>query len=401
MSDRQDDSRSPAPSPTTTAPPQVRVALDMTLASQIPTGVGVYARTLADHLGIPPIEVLRWRQDLGPRGHAAQRLRRALRLTRWLLVRLPRAARRDGIDVCHSPTSVGPLRTPCPRVMTVHDAVALTIPSQHGLAERLYFRLFSVIAARRADAVLVPSRAAREEIARAYRIPPARLVVIPSAAAPRFRPVLPGARAAVLRRYGIRPPYVLHVGAAAPRKNLPRLLDAYATARRAAGGDDTQLVLVGPPGPTAPARWLRTRRLELDPHVRRLDAVPDDDLPALYSGAACLAYPSLAEGFGLPILEAMACGTPVLTSGCSSMQEVAGEAALLVDPARTETIAEGLVRLLTEDRLREELIARGLARAGAFTWARTARATEAVYLAVAGRGPSNGETRDPGSHPVP
>ena len=133
--------------------------------------------------------------------------------------------------------------------------------------------------------------------------------------------------------------------------------------------------------------------------MRRLDAVPDDDLPALYSGAACLAYPSLAEGFGLPILEAMACGTPVLTSGCSSMQEVAGDAALLVDPRRTEAITEGLVRLLTEDGLRQELIARGLARAGTFTWARTARATESVYRAVAARGPRGACTPDLRGHP--
>jgi glycosyltransferase involved in cell wall biosynthesis len=279
--------------------------------------------------------------------------------------------------------------------MTVHDAVAFTMPSQHGLAERLYFRLFSVVAARCADAVLVPSRAAREEIARAYRIPAERLHVIPAAAAPRFRPVPPDARAAVLRRYGLRRPYVLHVGADAPRKNLPRLLDAYATARRATG-DDTELVLVGPPTAT---RRVRTRRLEPAPHVRRLHAVPDGDLPALYSGAACLAYPSLAEGFGLPILEAMACGTPVLTSGCSSMQEVAGEAALLVDPGRTETIADGLVRLLTEDGLRQDLIARGFARTKIFTWATTARVTESVYLAVAGRGPSNARAQDPGRRP--
>ena len=398
MSDRPDDPRLPDPVPTGTTPPRVRVALDMTFASQIPTGVGVYARTLADHLGTPPIDVLRWRQALGPRGNAAQRLQRALQLTRWLLVRLPRAARRDGIDVCHSPTSVGPLRTPCRRVMTVHDAVALTMPSQHGLAERLYFRVFSVVAARQADAVLVPSRAAAEEITRAYRIPPALLHVIPAAAAPRFRPVPPGARSAVLRRYGVRPPYVLHVGAHAPRKNLPRLLDAYTTARRAAGGD-AQLVLVGPPGPPELAHLSGTRRVALGPLVRRLDAVPDDDLPALYSGAACLAYPSLAEGFGLPILEAMACGTPVLTSGCSSMQEVAGDAALLVDPRRTEAITEGLVRLLTEDGLRQALIARGLARAGTFTWARTARATESVYRAVAARGPRGACTPDLRGHP--
>jgi len=270
--------------------------------------------------------------------------------------------------------------------MTVHDAVALTMPSQYGAVERLYFRLFSVVAARRANAVVVPSRAARDEIARVYRIPHARLRVIPEAASPRFRPIAPQESAPVLARYGIRRPYVLFVGANVPRKNVPRLLEAYDAMRRRAGVD-AQLLLVGPPEPATPALLALTRRLQLHPHLRRLDRVPDDDLPALYSAAACLAYPSLAEGFGLPILEAMACGTPVLTSNCSAMPEVAGDAALLVDPRRTEAITEGLVRLLTEDHLREELIARGLARARAFTWERTARATEEVYWAAAGFAP--------------
>jgi glycosyltransferase involved in cell wall biosynthesis len=226
--------------------------------------------------------------------------------------------------------------------------------------------------------VIVPSHAAREEVARTYRIPIARLRVIPEAAASRFRPVPRAGQAATVARYGLRPPYVLFVGADVPRKNVPRLLEAYAAARRDAG-IDAQLVWVGPPRPATRATRTAARRLGAGLDLRRLDRVPDEDLPALYSAAGCLAYPSLAEGFGLPILEAMACGTPVLTSACSAMPEVAGDAALLADPRSTEAITAGLVRLLTEPKLRDELSRRGLARARGFTWERTARATEAVY----------------------
>jgi glycosyltransferase involved in cell wall biosynthesis len=358
----------------------VRVAFDLTVAGRARTGVGVYARNLAAHLGHPSLEIVPWRHRLGPEGTGPLRLLAAVRLTSWLQLHVPRAIRRDRITVYHSPCSLGPLRTPCARVMTVHDAIMLAMPSQYGAVERVYFRLFSVVAARRADAVIVPSHAARADVARVYGIPPARLSVIPEAASPRFRPIAPAERAPVLARYGIRPPYVLFVGAIVPRKNLPRLLDAFAASRRRVGRD-ASLVLVGPPessvGPI--------RHPHLDGHLHRLDRVPDDDLPALYSGAACLAYPSLAEGFGLPILEAMACGTPVMTSNCSAMAEVAGDAALLVDPRRTEAIAEGLVRLLAERGLGEALGERGLARARAFTWEQAARATEEVYRAAADR----------------
>lgn len=365
-----------------TASRAIRVAIDLTLAAPVRTGVGVYARELAAHLGGPAVEMFPWRHALAPAGSGALRILRGLQLTRWFQVEAPRAARRDGIQVFHSPCSVGPLRLPCSQVMTVHDAVALTMPSQYGAVDRLYFRLFSVVAARRSRIVVVPSAAAREEIARAYRIPAARLRVIPEAAALRFRPVPPAEQAAVLARYGLRAPYILFVGADVPRKNVPRLLEAYAAARRDAR-IDAPLVLIGPPHPATRASRQTAQRLGLGSDLRRLDWVPDDDLPALYSAATCLAYPSLAEGFGLPILEAMACGTPVLTSTCSAMPEVAGDAAVLVDPRSPEAMAAGLVRLLTEPGLREELRARGLAWARGFTWERAARATEAVYREAA------------------
>jgi glycosyltransferase involved in cell wall biosynthesis len=368
------------------APPRLRVALDLTVAGRAPTGVGVYARNLLAHLRNPSMEVVPWRYDLGPSAAGAGRLLSALRLTSWLRLHVSRAVRRDQIAVYHSPCSLGPLRAPCARVMTVHDAVALTMPSQYSAADRLYFRLFSVVAARRADAVVVPSHAARDEIARAYRISTDRLHVIPEAPAPQFRPMAQPETEAVLARYGIRPPYILFVGANVPRKNVPRLLHAYRAARHRVRVD-TQLVLVGPPGPAMRAYLSQVRGLQLHGHVRHLGVVPDRDLPGLYSAAACLAYPSLAEGFGLPILEAMACGTPVLTSACSAMAEVASEAALLVDPRRTDAIAEGLVRLLTEGPLRDELVERGLDRARTFTWERTALATEAVYRTAAAATP--------------
>lgn len=361
-----------------TASRALRVAIDLTLAATVPTGVGVYARELAARLGGAAVDVHPWRHALAPAGSRPQRLLRGLQLTRWFQVHAPRAARRDRIHVFHSPCSVGPLHLPCARVMTVHDAVALTMPSQYGVLDRLYFRVFSVVAARRSSIVIVPSHAAREEVARTYRIPIARLRVIPEAAASRFRPVSRAGQAATVARYGLRPPYVLFVGADVPRKNVPRLLEAYAAARRDAG-IDAQLVWVGPPRPATRATRTAARRLGAGLDLRRLDRVPDEDLPALYSAAGCLAYPSLAEGFGLPILEAMACGTPVLTSACSAMPEVAGDAALLADPRSTEAITAGLVRLLTEPKLRDELSRRGLARARGFTWERTARATEAVY----------------------
>jgi glycosyltransferase involved in cell wall biosynthesis len=364
------------------ASPTLRVAIDLTLAATVPTGVGVYARELAARLGDADVAMLPWQYALVPAGSGRQRIIRGLQLTGWFQLRVPRAVRRERIQVFHSPCSVGPLRLPCSQVMTVHDAVALTMPSQYGVIDRLYFRLFSVVAARRSRIVIVPSVAAREEVARAYRIPGARLRVIPEGVAHRFHVIPRADQAPVLARYGLRAPYVLFVGADVPRKNVFRLLEAYAAVRRDAG-IQAPLVMVGPPPPTTRATKATALRLALGAEIRRLQWVPDDDLPVLYSAATCLAYPSLAEGFGLPILEAMACGTPVLTSACSAMPEVAGDAALLVDPRSTEQIAAGLVRLLTEPDLRDELRSRGLARAREFTWERAARATEAAYREAA------------------
>ena len=374
----------------------MRVAFDLTIPARAITGVGVYARQLLSHLRRRDLEIVAWEHPMGPSGGGRARVANALRLLAWLERQVACRVRREGVTVYHAATSIGPLRTPCPRVMTVHDATLLTMRSQYGRLDRFYHRIFSVLAARRAAAVIVHSQVAREDVARVYRIPPGRLYAVPLGVSPAFRPVPKVERSAVLEHYGLCRPYVLVVGAEPPRKNLARLIEAYARLPRRGPARAAELVLVGPPEPIDGTVDGLVTRLGLDGRVRRLGPVARDELPAIYSGAACLAYPSLAEGFGLPVLEAMACGTPVLTSKRSSMAEVAGDAALLVDPRCVGAIAEGLLRLVEDGPFVADLVARGRARAAAFTWERTAEATEAVYRRVArgDRGPTHSPTRE-------
>jgi glycosyltransferase involved in cell wall biosynthesis len=361
----------------------MRVALDLTVPGRAVTGVGVYARELEAALRREPVALSVWRGELAPPVRGWPRLVNAARLTRWLLHEVPRRVRNEGIDVYHSASSLGPLRTGCPWVMTVHDATLLTMRSQYGWADRLYHRVFGVLAARRADALIVPSEAARQAIARAYRIPESRMHVVLHGVSDHFRPRSPEACAPVLRHHGLVSPYVLFVGARPPRKNLGRLIEAFGRVRGPGGDGRLQLAVAGPEEPGDEAAREQARRLGLDGAVRWLGYVRHEELPALYRGALCLAYPSLAEGFGLPILEAMACGTPVLTSARSAMAEVAGGAAMLVDPEDPAAIADGLRRFLDDPRLRSELAIRGVARAAGFCWRTAAAATVALYRGVA------------------
>ena len=357
------------------------VAFDVTIAARAATGVGVYARELGAALAGRPCTLRSWQRCLGSSGRGSRRLLNAMRLTAWLLVEVPRRTWRDGVDVYHAVSSLGPLRPGCPYVMTVHDATLLTTRSQYGWADRLYHRLFSVLAARRADAVIVPSAAAGRDVARAYRVSETRIHVVHHGLSTRFRPASAARRAFLLARLGLRAPYALFVGARPPRKNVKVLLAALASLRD--DHPDLQLAIAGPADPGDGRLRAEIGRLGLESAVRWLGWIPDEDLPALYGGALCLAYPSLAEGFGLPIIEAMASGTAVVTSDRSSMAEIAGDAAVLVDPESPAALAGGLRRLVEGAALREELIARGARHAAEFAWEDAAAATEAVYRLAA------------------
>jgi glycosyltransferase involved in cell wall biosynthesis len=269
-----------------------------------------------------------------------------------------------------------PLRS-VPTVLTVHDLIFRHLPAHHKPLYRWYLNVTMPLYCRRATNIIAVSECTRRDLIAAYDLPEEKVTVVHEAAAPRFRLQPPEAVAAVRSRYGLPDRFLLFVGTIEPRKNLACLLSVF-EAMRAAGLSDG-LVIVGRRG------WLYDdffARLEQSP-VR--DAVlfpgyvPDEDLPAVYSGAQGLVFPSVYEGFGLPMLEAMACGTPVVASNVSSLPEIGGDAALYADPLDVEGMAKAVRRLLCDAELREHLRARGLERAAQFSWGRTAARTRAVY----------------------
>ena len=300
--------------------------------------------------------------------------------SRWgaLGLALPVELLRRPPDLLHV-TSIAPLICPCPSVFTVHDLAYRMMPEIYPRAVR--FRLDALISLgiRRARQVIAVSEATRRDLLDHYDIPADRVTVIPEAAAPDLAgPVAAADLAATRAHYRLPESYLLYVGRLHVRKNLDRLVEAYAALpaelRQACG-----LVLVGrrlfDSGPV-----LETiARCGVEAQVVLTGHVPADALRAIYAGATAFVYPSLFEGFGLPPLEAMARGLPVLTANRHALEEVVGDAGLLVDPTDIGALRDGMARLATDPDLRAELSARGRARAAEFSWDRTARETARVY----------------------
>ncbi len=359
------------------------IAFDTTVSSRATTGVGVYARELFNALRARGLDVREWQRPLAASGSRVSRVVNGIRLASWYGPHLRRLATREQIAVYHATTSLGPIALRQPVVFTLHDATTLSMPIHDSLPDRLFQRVFSVAAARRADAVLAPTRTAADAIAATYGIPVDRVRIVPLGVSPAFRHVQASAVAAVRMRYALWAPFILFAGAEPPRKNLTRLVEAFAML--GAEFDEVELIRVGPPLPRDVRADACAARLGLGRRVRNIGSVARDDLPAIYAAASCLAYTSLCEGFGFPIVEAMAVGTPVVTSNCSSMPEVAADAAILVDPLSATSIAAGLHAALSDGALVAELRVRGLRRSRSFDWAVTAELTEQVYRDVCGR----------------
>lgn len=333
-----------------------------------PTGLMTYTRELVPHLGpplLPPPLCLSARPlgdaalypvpanmtaDEGSRGH----LRRLL----WTQWRLPRLYRQLGAELLFSPVPEAPLGTPCRFVVTVHDSIPLRFPTRSPLTYYNRFYVPRVLAA--AELILCNSEATARDAVDFFGVPPQKLRPIPLACGRDFRPlpVEPGN-------------FFLYLGRHDPHKNLQRLLRAFA---RLPGERELWLAGTGDRHNTPVLRDLATE-LGVGERVRWLDYVAAEDLPVLLNRAIALVFPSLWEGFGLPVLEAMACGTPVITSNCSSLPEVAGDAAWLVDPQDIAAIAEAMGALARDRCERERLRECGLRRAAQFRWERTGRAT--------------------------
>jgi alpha-1,3-rhamnosyl/mannosyltransferase len=306
---------------------------------------------------------------------------------------MPALARRLRLDLLHSPYFIKPyLGLPCPSVVTIYDLIGRRFPQTLSRRGRLLYRAAMGLAVRSSAAIITISESAREDLASAYR-PSAPVTVTPLAADRQFHPRHAAEIASLRERYGLPASYLLYVGSNKPHKNLERLVLAWDSLRGRGQGPGVGaaeagvgLVIAGHEARRDdPLRRLLVER-GLGGSVRLLPNLADADLPALYSGALLFAFPSYYEGFGLPPLEAMACGAPVLCANLSSLPEVVGDAALTVDPYSVEAIAAGLARLLHNPALRRELSARGQRRAREFSWRRTALGTLRVYeQVVAGR----------------
>jgi glycosyltransferase involved in cell wall biosynthesis len=289
---------------------------------------------------------------------------------------LPRACREDAVDVLHSPFNFGlPGWRPCPTVLTLHDAIPQAYRQRSGLKTSLYHK----VARSRASHIITPSQHSKRDLTRLLGIAAERISVIPEAADPRFaEPVSADDRRRVRERHDLPERYVFYVGGWEERKNIPFLVRAFAEA----GVSDTGLVLAGGDAERQDELTILARSLGVTEGMRYLLDVADDELPALYAEALCFVYPSVYEGFGLQLCEAMATGCPTLSSNATSLPEVLGAGGDTFDPTVTKELAELIYRIARDNRYRSELSARAMRRGHDFSWGRTGRATLTVYEQV-------------------
>jgi len=368
----------------------MRVAIDARKLHDF--GIGTYIRNLLRHLarldresefvllvGDGDLEIA---APLGPNFRAV--LERSPNYSIREQLQIPWALHRERPDVFHAPHYVLPFGVRCRSVVTIHDCIHLMFPQY--LPNRMayaYARMSIWNAARKSSRILTVSEASKRDILHFFDVPPSKIEVVHNAIDERFwnRPD-EGDVSRVRERYQLTSRFVLYVGNIKPHKNLVRLIEAFDLVRKR-GIDDVKLLIIGDEISKLPALRRAVHSHKLHKEVRFLGYVRDETLAILYRLASAFAFPSLYEGFGLPALEAMASGTPVVTSNVSSLPEVAGGAAVLVDPYNVEAIADGLLQVLSDPALAADLSRRGLIRARDFSWERSVARTHEIYRQVA------------------
>ena len=307
-------------------------------------------------------------------------IRKTLPHTPLIRIPLTLAAelRRRPVDILHVQYTAPPL-APCDTVVMIHDLSFEHIPETFKRRSWMQMRITVRRTARSASHILTDSEYSRQDILRTYGLPPERVTTTPLAASSRFKPVNDRQ---VLDKYGISGDYILAVGSIQPRKNIARLIRGYTRMLSQHPGNVPRLVIVGK------RAWLFEDTIRAaavssaNDKILFTGYVPENDLAALYTGALCFAYPSYFEGFGIPLLEAMRCGAPTITSDRTCFPEVVGDASLIIDPFDEYSIADGLWRMISDAALREQLRSRGFVQSSLFDWRQTARLTLGVYEKV-------------------
>jgi glycosyltransferase involved in cell wall biosynthesis len=373
----------------------MRIAIDAIPLAAAKTGVGHYTDALAEGLArthpdhcydlVSPYDF-----DFDYNGDKPKNLNRQYIPVRsifnkWWLVGLPSLLWIYRVDVFHGTNYCVPLFAPCPTVVTIHDLSLFTQSHTHEAANVKQGRRRMPIMARLASMIIAPSEWTRREIIEKLRVSSEKVRVIHEAAREGMRPLPPHLCQDALDRYRIRTPFLLYVGTIEPRKNLLTLIRAYDDLLRTTPLRP-QLVLAGGRGWLCDEVYKLVEELKLQDQVNFTGYVGDADLPALYSAAGAFIYPSLYEGFGLPPLEAMACGAPVITSDISSLPEVVGKAGLTHAPTDARALTEAMAKLLGDETAREHFRREGLKQAAKFSWERAARETQSVYDEVMKKG---------------
>ena len=368
----------------------MKIGIDARLVHYQPAGIGQYTVRLAEALAAIDTEntyvILQSRKDTTPLVDNAVVRRRSMltpphhRFEQWTL---PLELHALGLDLLHSPDFIPPFRRPCRSVITVHDLAFLRFPGlMTGESQNYYSQINHAV--RSANHIIAVSESTKRDLVSLVGADERKITCVYEAAGPQFRPAGAAAITSVRQRYGLMGDYLLFVSTIEPRKNIPFLLQAYARMRETwpQGSEPPRLVLAGHKGWLYESIFAMRDELHLGDAVLCTGGVAVEDLPALYSGARAFVLPSLYEGFGLPVLEAMSCGAPVITSNTSSLPEVAGDAAILVSPQDLYGLAAAMQRLSLDEGLRMQMSVRGAAQAARFSWERAARETLAVYRAA-------------------
>jgi glycosyltransferase involved in cell wall biosynthesis len=368
---------------------EATVALDVTCVNVNRVGTGIYTAQLMRSLNaimgarLQPVSF-----DPLTVSEGTKPLRkRVVRLTHdlwWTQAGVERAARRASASLLHLPVPLGPVHCRLPLVVTIQDIAVLRFPEKFRVWLRYFARLVIPTVARQASVIIAPSLATKADLVNILGIPDERVTCIPNGVGQEFTPLAYDSDEVqrVRARYQLPSRFLFTVGAIEPRKNLVRLLHAVHQLRAGSGTSDLQLLHAGPPGWLAEDVAGTMASLKLHDVVRFLGYVAPEDLPVLYAASTVVIYPSLFEGFGLPVVEALACGAPVITSNTSSLPEVGGDAALLVDPLSIDSIADAIARLWSDETTRAQMSRRGVLHAANYSWERTARETAEVYERV-------------------
>ena len=373
----------------------MRIAIDARKLNDF--GIGTYIRNLLRGLAKIDREtdyVLLCRKEdsavaaaLGPNFRAVVEDAGLYSMTEQLS--LPLAVRRAKADLFHAPHYVLPALTPGPSVVTIHDCIHLMFPQylRHRLGY-VYARAAMWTAAHKSERIFTVSEQSKRDILKFFKVPPEKIVVTPNAIDDRLNVEPSAERVKQIReRYQLSHEYILYVGNIKPHKNLERLIEAFDYVR-SQGRSELELLIIGDEISKLQPLRRAVHKYGLHRSVRFHGFVPHETLAVLYRLASVFVFPSLYEGFGLPPLEAMACGTPVVTSNVSSLPEVVGDAAITVDPYSAPAIAEGILKVLHSSHLRAELRQRGFARVREYSWERSVTRVREVYGEVAGAGRS-------------